>query len=62
MWRPRFNSNFTRGLRFRLTLTNAVFLVVLLLAAGFFFRQVLRGILEQQLRDVLEEEWGATPR
>ncbi|MBV6434619.1 MAG: Adaptive-response sensory-kinase SasA [Bryobacteraceae bacterium] len=50
---------FVRGLRFRLTLTNGVFLIGLLVAMGFFFRGILSRILDNQVRDVLNEEWGA---
>ncbi|MBI3681926.1 MAG: heavy metal sensor histidine kinase [Acidobacteria bacterium] len=50
---------FVRALRFRLTLTNAIFLTGLLLALGFFFRGVLSNILDRQIRDILDEEWGA---
>ncbi len=50
---------FVRGLRFRLTLTNSIFLTLLLVALGFFFRGVLDNILDNQIRDLLNEEWGA---
>lgn len=52
-------SGFWRGLRFRLTLTNAAFLTALLVALGFSFRGVLASILDNQVRDILNEEWGA---
>jgi heavy metal sensor kinase len=52
-------TGFLRGLRFRITLTNAVFLIGLLVAMGFFFRGVLSLILDAQIRDVLNEEWYA---
>jgi heavy metal sensor kinase len=48
-----------RGLRFRLTLTNSIFLTLLLVALGFFFRGVLDNILDNQIRDLLNEEWAA---
>lgn len=54
---PRFS--FLRGLRFRLTLANGIFLVVLLVFLGFFFRGVLSLILDNQIRDILDEEWYA---
>ncbi|MBL8212204.1 MAG: HAMP domain-containing protein [Bryobacterales bacterium] len=52
-------AGFLRGLRFRITVTNAVFLIGLLVAMGFFFRGVLSLILDAQIRDVLNEEWYA---
>ncbi|MBI3210716.1 MAG: HAMP domain-containing protein [Candidatus Solibacter usitatus] len=59
MRRKRGPTSLFRGLRFRLTITNAIFLIGLLVALGFFFRGVLSRILETQMREVLEEEWGA---
>lgn len=50
---------FVRGLRFRFTIVNAIFLALLLTGIGFFFRQRLEGVLRAQLRDVLDEEWAA---
>jgi len=55
----RAKLNVLRGLRFRLTITNSVFLIGLLIAIGFFFRGVLSRILDNQVRDVLQEEWAA---
>jgi heavy metal sensor kinase len=49
----------TRGLRFRLTLTYIVFFAVLLTFLGVFFRQTLKSLYDSQLRNILEEEWGA---
>jgi heavy metal sensor kinase len=49
----------TRGLRFRLTLTYIVFFAVLLTFLGVFFRQTLKSLYHSQLRNILEEEWGA---
>lgn len=54
---PRLS--FLRGLRFRLTLANGIFLVGLLVFLGFFFRGVLSLILDNQIRDILDEEWYA---
>jgi signal transduction histidine kinase len=51
--------NVLRGLRFRLTITNSIFLIGLLIAVGFFFRGVLSRILDNQVRDILQEEWVA---
>lgn len=57
MAKPNFS--FLRGLRFRLTLTNGIFLVGLLVFLGLFFRGVLSLILDNQIRDILNEEWYA---
>lgn len=51
---------FVRGLRFRFTIVNGIFLILLLTGIGFFFRQRLEGVLQTQLQDVLDEEWAAT--
>ncbi len=56
---PRALARFTRGLRFRLTLSYVVFLTVLLCAVGFFFHHTLSSILDHQTREVLEGEWDA---
>lgn len=50
---------FMRSLRFRLTVTTALFAAFLLTALGFFFQGVLSSVLEYQMRDILNEEWGA---
>jgi heavy metal sensor kinase len=49
----------TRGLRFRLTLTYLVFFSVLLVFLGVFFRQTLSSLYDSQMRNILNEEWGA---
>lgn len=51
---------FVRGLRFRFTIAIAIFVSLLLLVIGFFFRQRLEAVLEEQVRQVLDEEWAAT--
>jgi heavy metal sensor kinase len=48
-----------RGLRFRLTLSYVLFFTVLLVMIGLFFRKTLQLQLEGDVRDALEEEWGA---
>ncbi len=53
------NLRFMRGLRFRLTLSYVLFFTVLLVAIGLFFRKTLQIQLEGDVRDALEEEWGA---
>ncbi len=49
----------TRGLRFRLTLSYVLFFSILLIGIGWFIRQGLLAIFDSQMRDTLEEEWGA---
>ena len=49
----------TRGLRFRLTISYAIFFTILLALIGFLFRQTLIESLDSQLREVLEQEWAA---
>ncbi len=51
---------FVRGLRFRFTIVNAIFLSLLLTGIGVFVRQRLETVLQEQLQDVLDEEWAAT--
>src|SRR4051812_33753234 len=48
-----------RGLRFRLTLTYLVVFTLLLAFLGIFFRQTLSALFDGQLRNILNEEWGA---
>lgn len=52
-------ARFTRGLRFRLTISYVVLFTVLLCVVGFFFHHALSSILDHETREVLEEEWGA---
>lgn len=54
-WRTR---RITRGLRFRLTASYALFFTLLLLAIGLLFRQTLASNLESQTRDLLDQEWA----
>src|SRR5687768_14189989 len=49
----------TGGLRFRLTLTYIVFFTILLAFLGVFFRQALKSLYDGQMRNILQEEWGA---
>lgn len=55
----RLHDRITRGLRFRLTLTYIVFFAILLAFLGVFFRQTQKSLYHSQLRNILEEEWGA---
>jgi heavy metal sensor kinase len=50
---------FSHGLHLRLTLSYALFFTLLLGGAGVFFHQTLVSILDRQIREVLEQEWGA---
>jgi heavy metal sensor kinase len=54
-WLPRI----ARGLRFRLTLTYVLLFTLLLVPIGLYFRANLRNLMEDEVRAVLEEEWGA---
>lgn len=49
----------TRRLSFRLDAVYLVFFILLLALLGVAFRQVLVSIQKTQIREVLEEEWGA---
>jgi heavy metal sensor kinase len=61
MWRRlgSLHGRITRGLRFRLSLTYLVFFTILLAFLGVFFRQTLSSLYDSQLRNILNEEWGA---
>ena len=48
----------TRGLRFRLTASYALFFTLLLLGLGLLFRQALSANFERQTRDLLDQEWA----
>jgi heavy metal sensor kinase len=49
----------TRGLRFRLTASYALFFAVLLTGTAALFRQRLATLLDNQVRNVLDQEWAA---
>jgi heavy metal sensor kinase len=49
----------TRGLRFRLTLSYALFFTLLLAAVGMIFREFLEDSLKENIRDNLNQEWAA---
>ena len=49
----------TRGLRFRLTASYALFFAVLLIGVAALFRERLATSLETQVQDALNEEWAA---
>jgi len=47
------------GLRARLTLSYAVAFILLVLGVGLVFRGTLRSVLYENIRNILEEDWGA---
>jgi heavy metal sensor kinase len=49
----------TRGLRFRLTLSYALFFTLLLAGAGMIFLEFLQKSLDNGTRDNLDQEWAA---
>jgi heavy metal sensor kinase len=57
--RTRDFGRFTRSLRFRLTASYALFFAVLLTGVAALFRERLAYTLDQQVQDVLDQEWAA---
>ncbi len=57
--RTETRTRITRGLRFRLTLSYALFFTLLLAAVGVIFREFLRSSLEANIRDSISQEWIA---
>ena len=55
---PRDYRRFTRGLRFRLTASYALFFALLLIFVATGFRQYLKTTLDNQVRDSLNDEWA----
>src|SRR4051794_11732572 len=55
---PKLPVHWTRGLRFRLTLSYVLFFTVLLVVIGLLFRRTIQSQLEGSVQDALEEEWG----
>jgi heavy metal sensor kinase len=49
----------TRGLRFRLTLSYALFFTLLLAVVGTVFRTFLEASLNENIRDNINQEWAA---
>jgi heavy metal sensor kinase len=49
----------TRGLRFRLTASYALFFAVLLLTVAMLFRQRLERVQTLEVQDTLEQQWAA---
>jgi heavy metal sensor kinase len=59
MFRHRDLRRLTRGLRFRLTATYALFFAVLLFAAAAIFRQRLENVQARQVEETLDGDWKA---
>ncbi|MEO8132064.1 MAG: hypothetical protein ABI822_33520, partial [Bryobacteraceae bacterium] len=60
LWLQRIaNAHFLKGLRFRLAASYVLFFALLLSFLGVFFKQTLKGIYDDQVRELLTEEWGA---
>jgi heavy metal sensor kinase len=57
--RIKKSKRITRGLRFRLTLSYALFFTLLLAGVGMAFRGFLTNSLEKSIRDNLDQEWAA---
>ncbi len=57
--RSTLRGDFTRGLRFRLTVTYLLMFSLMLTAIGFLFRSNLSTTLDTQAHELLEEEWSA---
>ena len=49
----------SRGLRFRLTATSALFFAVLLVGFAVYYREALAAALRRQARETLDDEWAA---
>jgi heavy metal sensor kinase len=57
--RKRDLLRFSRGLRFRLTASYALFFAVLLIGVAALFRQRLETVQTREVQDTLEQEWAA---
>ena len=57
--RLRKFQHITRSLRFRLTVSYALFFSVMLIGVGTIYRRNLATSLDTQIRDGLEQEWAA---
>lgn len=51
---------FVRGLRFRLAVSYVAFFAILLAAIGFFFWRHLKESAEQDVKETVDADWGAT--
>lgn len=59
MARKRKPRHLTRGLRFRLTASYALFFAILFIGAAALFRARLSTALDNQVQDILDQEWAA---
>ena len=59
MSRKRDFGRLTRGLRFRLTASYALFFAVLLIGVAYWFRESLVKTLDLQIHETLNQEWAA---
>ncbi len=59
MIRRRDLVRFSRGLRFRLTASYALFFAILLIGVAGLFRQRLETVQTREVQDTLEQEWAA---
>jgi heavy metal sensor kinase len=57
--RKRDLRRLTRGLRFRLTASYALFFAILLITVAVLFRQRLESVQRQEVQDTLESHWRA---
>ncbi|HWQ56261.1 MAG TPA: heavy metal sensor histidine kinase [Bryobacteraceae bacterium] len=57
--RPKSARRLTRGLRFRLTAGYALFFALVLIGVAALFRSRLESSLDEQMREVLLQEWAA---
>jgi heavy metal sensor kinase len=57
--RPHSARRITRGLRFRLTTGYALFFTLILIAIAALFRDRLSSTLDEQTREVVQQEWAA---
>jgi heavy metal sensor kinase len=58
-FRKRDLRRVTRGLRFRLTATYAIFFTLLLTGVALYFRYSLRNTLDTQMHELLDAQWRA---
>ncbi len=59
MLRRRDLVRISRGLRFRLTATSALFFAILLIGFAVYYRETLAAALRSHARETLSEQWGA---
>ena len=57
--RVKTTRRLSRGLRFRLTASYALFFTLILIGVAGLFRSRLQSSLDEQARDVLNQEWAA---